>query len=458
MGDFATSEHPRVQAQLDRLGALSVPDGRFGLETIRALLARLGNPHLRLPPVFHVAGTNGKGSTCAFLRAMLEAEGYRVHATTSPHLVRYNERIRLAGQLIEDDRLADLLAEVLDLGEDLNPSFFEVTIAAAFAEFARVPADVCVVEVGLGGRFDATNALEQPAVCGIAALGLDHERFLLAPEDGVPQEPLERIAFEKAGIAKPGVALVTQQYDLGMTKAVLEQAMRAGARPALRGLDWFAEVGKRVAYRDKHGALDLPLPALAGPHQADNAALAVAMIRHQNALVVSEAAVRTGLLSAKWPARLQRLSAGPLIGTREVWLDGGHNPSAGAALAAHFAAADAHPAATSLADARQVSLPSRLRDGSRVGLRRFHLIIGMLANKDPAALTAPLAKNAASISAVPVPTHEWHSADAFGPGAVAFPDVPTALAALPDDGLPVLIAGSLYLAGEVLRLNGEVPD
>lgn len=428
MRDFATSEHPRVQAQLDRLGALSVPEGRLGLETIRALLARLGDPHKRLPPVFHVAGTNGKGSTCAFLRTMLEAEGYKVHATISPHLVRYNERIRLAGQLIEDDRLADVLAEVLDLGADLNPSFFEVTIAAAFAEFARVPADVCVVEVGLGGRFDATNVLEQPAVCGIAALGLDHERFLLAPEDGVPQVPLERIAFEKAGIAKPGVPLVTQQYDTGMTKAVLDQAMRAGARPALRGLDWFAEVGSGITYRDKHGTLDLPLPTMAGPHQADNAALAVAMLRHQNALAISEASIRTGLVAANWPARLQRLRPGPLIGSREVWLDGGHNPSAGAALAQHF------------------------QD------RRFHLIIGMLANKDPAALTGPLAANAATIAAVPVPTHEWHPAGAFGPAAVAYPDVPSALAAIPDDGLPVLIAGSLYLSGEVLRLNDELPD
>jgi len=426
--DFATSQHPRVQAQLDRLGGLSVPEGRLGLDTIRALLSRLGDPHLRLPPVFHVAGTNGKGSTCAFLRAMLEAEGYRVHATISPHLVRYNERIRLAGRLIDDDRLADVLAEVLDLGADLNPSFFEVTIAAAFAEFARVPADACVVEVGLGGRFDATNVLVQPAACGIAALGLDHERFLLAPEEGVPTVPLERIAFEKAGIAKPGVPLVTQQYDLGMTKAVLDQAICAGARPALRGLDWFAEAGETIAYRDKHGALDLPLPVLPGPHQADNAALAVAMIRHQTALAVSEESIRTGLHTAKWPARLQRLSPGPLTGSRVVWLDGGHNPSAGAALAQHFTG------------------------------QPFHLIIGMLANKDPAALTGPLASNAATVSAVPVPTHEWHPAAAFGPAAVAFADVPGALAALPHDGLPVLIAGSLYLAGEVLRLNGELPD
>ncbi len=428
MKDFATSENPRVQAQLDRLGALSVPDGRLGLETIRALLARLGDPHLRLPPVFHVAGTNGKGSTCAFLRAILEAEGYTVHVTTSPHLVRYNERIRVAGKLIEDDRLADLLEQVLDLGEDLNPSFFEVTIAAAFAEFARVPADACVIEVGLGGRFDATNVLEQPVACGITALGIDHERFLLAPEEGVPEVPLERIAFEKAGIAKPGVPLVTQCYDTGMTKAVIDQAMRAGARPALRGLDWFADCTGAIAYRDRQGELTLPLPAMPGPHQADNAALAIAMLRHQDIVPVSENAIRAGLARASWPARLQRLNTGPLTGSREVWLDGGHNPNAGAALAAHFAG------------------------------RRFHLVIGMIAGKDPGALIDPLSGSIASILAVPVPTHEWYPAEAFGPEARPFPDVPAALAALPDDGLPVLIAGSLYLAGEVLRLNRQLPD
>lgn len=428
MKDFATSENPRVQAQLDRLGALSVPDGRLGLETIRALLSRLGEPHLHLPPVLHVAGTNGKGSTCAFLRAILEAEGYTVHVTTSPHLVRYNERIRVAGKLIGDDRLADLLEQVLDLGEDLNPSFFEVTIAAAFAEFARVPADACVIEVGLGGRFDATNVLERPAVCGIAALGLDHERFLLAPEAGVPTAPLERIAFEKAGIAKPGVPLVAQEYATGQTKAVLDQAMRAGARPALRGLDWFADIGDAIAYRDQHGVLDLPRPALCGPHQADNAALAIAMLRHQTIVPVSENAIRIGLGAASWPARLQRLSAGPLTGNREVWLDGGHNPSAGVALAAYF-----------------------------VG-QRFHLVIGMIAGKDPSALIEPLSSSIASISAVPVPTHDWYPAEAFGPDAKAFADVPAALAALPDDGLPVLIAGSLYLAGEVLHLNRQLPD
>ena len=169
------------------LGALTLPQGRFGLETITELLARLGNPQARIPPAFHVAGTNGKGSTCAYLRAMLEAQGLTVHAATKPHLVRYNERIRIAGKLIEDELLAALLKEVLDLGLDLQPSFFEVTAAATFLAFARHPADACVIEVGLGGRFDATNVLERPAACGIATLGIDHEAFLLRPEEGVPQ-------------------------------------------------------------------------------------------------------------------------------------------------------------------------------------------------------------------------------------------------------------------------------
>lgn len=412
MRDFARSDDARVQTQLDRLAALSVPQGRLGLETIRALLARLGDPHLYLPPTFHVAGTNGKGSTCAFLRAMLEAEGYRVHVTTSPHLVRYNERIRLAGELVSDTALAALLAEVLDAGEDLDPSFFEVTIAAAFLAFSRTPADACVVEVGLGGRFDATNVLDPVvlAACGIASLGIDHERFLLAPEEGTPSDPIARIAFEKAGIAKPGVPLVTLSYPPEASREVERVATRAGA-PI-----FMAEP-----------VIDLAL-AIPGAHQRANAGLAVAMLHHQDRISVSREAMEHGLAHAHWPARLQRLSAGPLTGNREVWLDGGHNPSAGAMLARHFSG------------------------------QRIHLVIGMLAAKDPAALTVPLAESIANISAVPVPGHEHHQVQAFGPAASAAPDVPGALAAIPDDGLPVLIAGSLYLAGEVLRLNGEIPD
>ena len=427
--DFATSSSPAVQRQLDRLGALSVPEGRLGLDAIRTLLARLGDPHLRLPPAFHVAGTNGKGSTCAYLRAMLEADGKRVHVTTSPHLVRYNERIRVAGELISDQRLAALLAEVLDAGQDLSPSFFEVTIAAAFLEFARVPADACVIEVGLGGRFDATNVLSHPAACGIAALGIDHERFLLAPEEGTPDEPLSRIAFEKAGIAKAGVPLATLSYPEGPTLEIERAALTTRANLAMRGRDWDAEATDLgLEYQDRFGSLILPLPALPGPHQPENAALAVAMLRHQDVVSIATESLAEGIRSARWPARLQRLAPGPLIGNREVWLDGGHNPSAGEMLAAHFAK------------------------------KRVHLVIGMLANKRPDALIGPLRGSLASVTAVPVPAHEYHPTAAFGPGVTSAADVPHALAALPNDGLPVLIAGSLYLAGEVLRLNGEMPD
>jgi dihydrofolate synthase/folylpolyglutamate synthase len=432
MRDFGRSDDPRVQAELDRLAALSLPQGRLGLETITALLARLGNPHRRLPPTFHVAGTNGKGSTCAFLRAMLEAQGYKVHVTTSPHLVRYNERIRLAGELISDAMLAEVLAEVLDAGADLGPSFFEATIAAAFLAFSRVPADACVVEVGMGGRFDATNVLEPQALaaCGIAALGLDHERFLLAPEEGVPKAPMARIAFEKAGIAKAGVPLVTlhDTYPPEAQEAIRAVAARTGA--LLReGFARCRACADRAEFlRDDETAVPL-IPALAGRHQALNLCLAISMLANQDRLPVSEAAIIAGASAARWPARMQRLGPGPLSALapdRPVWLDGGHNPSAGAAIAGHF-------------------------DGP------LHLIIGMIAGKDPRAIIAPLAGRIRSLLVVPVPGHECHPAEAFGPEARAAPNVPEALLRLPADGDPILITGSLYLAGEVLRLNDEMP-
>lgn len=432
MRDFARSDDAAVQRQLDRLAALSVPEGRLGLDTIRALLDRLGNPQDLLPPTFHVAGTNGKGSTCAFLRAMLEAQGYRVHVTTSPHLVRYNERIRVAGELITDERLAELLEAVLDTAVGLSPSFFEVTIAAAFVEFARVPADACVVEVGLGGRFDATNVLAPKvlAACGIASLGIDHERFLLAPEDGVPTEPLARIAFEKAGIAKPGVRLVTlpeEYYAPEAYDAISQIAYQRGAplNDTVRYVYMGADRAQVLDYFDCDTTL---LPSLPGTHQLSNAALAATMLLIQDRVLVAPEAIVIGASRARWPARLQRLAPGPLVGEREAWLDGGHNPDAGAMLARHFER------------------------------KRVHLIIGMLANKDPAALIEPMEASLASITAVPVPAHAHHVTEAFGPQARAAPNVAEALASLPQDNLPVLIAGSLYLAGEVLRLNDELPD
>ena len=231
MKDFASSGDAAVQAQLDRLSALSLPQGRIGLDVIRELLDRLGHPERHLPPVFHVAGTNGKGSTCAYLRAMLEAQGLTVHVATKPHLVRYNERIRVAGELISDAMLAELLKEVLDTAEDLAPSFFEVTTAATFLAFSRVPADACVIEVGLGGRFDATNVMERPAACGIASLGVDHEAFLLNedPDAPSPDNPMVRIAFEKAGIARPGSPLVTQNYEPHVEDEIERRAALAGS-------------------------------------------------------------------------------------------------------------------------------------------------------------------------------------------------------------------------------------
>lgn len=440
--DHAISTHMGVQTQLDRLAALSPGRDVLGLERITELLARLGNPHHRLPPVFHVAGTNGKGSTCAFLRAAIEASGHVAHVYTSPHLVRFNERIRLAGRLIDDEALADYLARVLAIAEGISASFFEVTTAAAFLAFAETPADACVIEVGLGGRLDATNVLPAPAVCGIAALGIDHEAFLLAPEDGTPEVPLERIAFEKSGIAKQGVPLVIQKYAIGMMGAIAGQAMRAGAYVKARGEDWDAALYQgRLHYRDVDGRLSLPLPRLPGEHQADNAALAIAMIRHQSALQIPDSALSAAMGWAEWPARMQRLNPGPLtalLGTGEpVWVDGGHNPDAGAALARHVAAM-----------------------GGKV-----HLIIGMLSNKQPGALLGPLEPYLASVTSLPVPGHEWHDADAFqqcltsGIEVEAAADVAAAMARLTEhEAAPVLIAGSLYLAGEVLKANGQEPD
>ncbi len=430
MKDFAASEDPAVQAQLDRLAALSLPQGRLGLDVIRELLAKLGDPQKRLPPVFHVAGTNGKGSTCAYLRAILEAEGLVVHSAIKPHLVRYNERIRIAGKLVSDAELAALLKEVLDIGESLGPSFFEVTTAATFLAFARHPADACIIEVGLGGRFDATNVLDQPAACGIATLGIDHEAFLLVPEDGVPQEPMCRIAFEKAGIARPGSPLVTQNYAEDVELEIERRAGLAGAPLHMRGHDWWADVGDSIEYRDRHGELSLPLPQLPGKHQGDNAALAVAMLRHQDRVTVSAAAMAEGIRAARWPARLQLLGQGPLTGLapgREVWLDGGHNADAGLAIGRHFAG------------------------------QRLHLVIGMLANRYPATIIDPLEGRLASVTAVPIQGSESHGAEAF-PGARWAADTADALQGLPDDGLPVLIAGSLYLAGKVLAANDEIPD
>ncbi|MFW2829931.1 bifunctional folylpolyglutamate synthase/dihydrofolate synthase [Sphingomonas sp. ID0503] len=442
MPDFATSASPAVQTQLNRLWSLSPGADILGLDRITALLDRIGNPHLRLPPAFHVAGTNGKGSTCAYLRAALQASGKVAHVYTSPHLVRFNERIRLADRLIEDDHLAQLLEEVLNHAADLHASFFEVTTAAAFLAFSRTPADACVIEVGLGGRLDATNVMLRPAVTGIVQLGLDHQGFL--------GDRIEDIAAEKAGIARADVPLVTMQYPAAI-------AQRVGEVAAARGADWLPKGGKwdavvyrdRLHYRDGAGRVDVPLPRLPGAHQAMNAGLAIAMLRHQSLVEIPASAYRAAMGWADWPARLQQLRNGPLVDLlpkgAELWLDGGHNPAAGRAVADHF----------------RSHVPAE---------RPFHIILGMLANKDPAGLLRPFAGRAATIHGVPVPGHDHHSpatlaaqARALGLPALAAADPRAALgwiARHADRARPpiVLILGSLYLAGRVLEENGPLPD
>jgi dihydrofolate synthase / folylpolyglutamate synthase len=446
MPDHAISSDPAVQAQLDRLTMLSPGKDVLGLTRIAALLERLGNPHLNLPPVFHVSGTNGKGSTCAFLRGAIEAAGMTTHVYSSPHLVRFNERIRVAGKLIDDVSLSALLSEVLDHAEGLEASFFEVTTAVAFCAFARTPADACIVEVGLGGRLDATNVLTQPVACAIASLGLDHEGFLLAAEDGVPDmPPLDRIAFEKAGIAKPGSPLLTQKYNVSMANTVATQATLHNAPLHARGDSWDAAVyDGRLHYRDATGKLNLPLPRMIGAHQADNAALAIAMLRHQNAIHIPEAALSTAMEWTRWPARMQTLSAGPLTDRlptgSTVWLDGGHNPDAGAAIA------------KTLEDAPPV-----------------HVIIGMLMNKDAFGFLTPFAHKIETLYAVPIAGHDHHDpkdlcdwaqnsfkiADARHANSVT--DAIEQLAGR-QASTNILICGSLYLAGEVLRANDQSPD
>ncbi|MEP6982444.1 MAG: folylpolyglutamate synthase/dihydrofolate synthase family protein [Sphingomicrobium sp.] len=432
MADFARSTHPGVQAQLDRLAKLSPVGDRLGLERITAVLDRLGRPQDRLPPVLHVAGTNGKGSTVAFLRVALEASGHDVHAFTSPHLVRFNERIRVAGRLIDDQILADLLTEVLDAGKGVEPSFFEVATAVALMAFARRPADACILEVGLGGRLDATNVVERPLVCGIANLALDHQQFL--------GSDLADIAGEKAGIAKAKAPLVTQLYPPAIANRIGTIAEERGAKWLPRGKKWDAILRQgRLRYADEQGELVLPLPRLPGRHQAMNAALAVAMLRHQDKLQVPATALNAAMGWADWPARLQYLAPGPLVEDREVWLDGGHNPAA----------------------ARQVATWAK---HAFTDNKPLHLVFASLANKDPAGMLEPFKSVAEQVHAVPIPDHSCFSPDdlveiAAGLAMAAEPreDVERALRAVPA-GARVLIFGSLYLAGAVLAANGQVPD
>lgn len=439
MADNATSSSPAVQAQLDRLWARSPGSDILGLERITALLDRIGNPHRTLPPVLHVAGTNGKGSTCAFLRAAIEASGLTCHVYTSPHLVRFNERIRIAGRLIDDDALAALLSQVLDAADGIGASFFEVTTAAAFLAFSRCAADACIIEVGLGGRLDATNVIPAPIITGIAQLGIDHQAFL--------GDTIEEIAGEKAGIAKSGVPLVTMRYPPHVAQTVGKAAARAGARISMLGSGWQLRVGEAVHYADERGAIEVPLPRMAGPHQAENLGLAIAILQHQTALAIPPSAYRAAAEWTEWAARMQRLAPGPLLARlppgSELWLDGGHNAAAATSVSATLAA--------------------------RAGKRPVHLVMGMLANKDAHGLLLPFARYARSLQAVPVPNHAHHTPTALAAAALSLglqgdvaDDVTAALDAIaaradPTNPPVVLIVGTLYLAGWVLAANDQVP-
>ena len=436
MKEVIRSADPRVAALIQRQATQYRDGDQLGLERIAAMLERLGQPQDRLPPVFHVAGTNGKGSTCAFLRAGLEAAGHRVHAFTSPHLVRYNERIRITGTLIDDQKLAELMGRALDANDEVGGSLFEVNTAVAFLAFAETPADACILEVGLGGRLDATNVVERPLVTGIASLGLDHQAFL--------GKRMVDVAGEKAGIAKRGVPLVTQLYPPELAERIGEIAHDVGAIWEPRGMHWDAIVRQdKLRYRDRQGELDLPLPRLSGKHQALNAALAVAMLRHQSVLDVPPSALSAAMGWANWPARLQQLHDGPLFAmlpkASELWVDGGHNPSA-ARLVADYA-------------------KRHWRDELPLVL-----LFSSLQNKDAAGTLRPFKGIAAEVLTLPIEGHECRlpqeletMAESMGLPARARASLSDAMTALRRPAR-VLVFGSLYLAGELLALNGPMPD
>ncbi|MFL6845922.1 MAG: bifunctional folylpolyglutamate synthase/dihydrofolate synthase [Allosphingosinicella sp.] len=442
MADGAVSKDFRVQRQLDRLAAVASPGDRLGLDRISALLDRLGNPERNLPPVFHVAGTNGKGSTCAFLRAAAEAAGLSAHVYTTPHLTRLNERIRLRGTLIADDALAALLDETISAAHGIEPSFFELTTAAAISAFACIPADLCVIEVGMGGLRDATNVVHFPACCGIAQIAVDHR--------GMLGDRLECIAREKAGIAKHGTPLVTQAYSARVRQEIDAAAAAAGAEWLPCGQRWEASIGDSgIHYRDAGGTLELPLPRLPGDHQAANAMLAVAMIRHQSRVAIPDAALRAAMEWIDWPARLQLLAPGPLVQRlptgSQLYLDGGHNPAAARATAEFFRGA----------------LPPD---------RPFHIVLGLLRRKDAAGVMKAFA--ARSLTLHPVPVHDH---DCFSPAELHTFARNARLNAVPAAGVGdalgwiarhasgekppvVLVFGSLHLAGQVLEANLQTPS
>ena len=420
-----------MDAISERLRARHPQKIDLSLERMRRLCAALGDPQNRLPPVIHVAGTNGKGSTVALIRAIAEAAGLRVHAYTSPHLVRFNERIRLAGRLIDDATLNAILDRVEAAGGEAT--VFESTTAAAFVAMAETPADLAIIEVGLGGSLDATNVIDRPLLSVITPVDLDHAEFL--------GTDLAGIAREKAGVLKPGAPAVIARQSEAAMRAIEDAAAQVHARLAVMGVDFdaWAERGG-VAFQDGERFLDLPASALAGAHQIDNAGVAIASALE---LDLPEIAIAQGLKAVRWPARLQRLTAGPYAETAraadaELWLDGGHNPHAARALAAFLAE-------------RQARAP-----------RPLALICGMLGNKDAGGFFDALKGSGAAVFTVgfdgAAAEPQALAAVARGHGLAATPAGSAAEAldmALRLGAGRVVICGSLYLAGEVLGASPE---
>ena len=431
----------RSTAVLERLLTLHPKKIDLALERILRLLHALGDPQLMMPPTIHVAGTNGKGSACAFSRAMLEAQGLKVHMHTSPHLVRFHERMRIAGELISEDELVATLEEVERVNAGAPITYFEITDAAMFLAFSRHAADALVLEVGLGGKFDATNVIPKPAMTIVQPVGLDHQDFF--------GSDIRNIAAEKAGIIKPGVPVIIGPQEEAALEVIVKRADQLSAPAFIFGQDFSAhQEHGRMVYQDDHGLLDLPLPKLIGRHQIENAAVAIAGLRHANRQWGTDKAIEQGLRTVDWPARLQRLTKGPLVAAApkgaEIWLDGGHNPHCAAAVSRAIA------------------------DLEEVADRPLYLICGMLKTKDAVGFLSAfrgLARHVVTVSA-PGPS--------FGAGALYDMSRQAGLDAAPAEDLEdamlqlqawsrahpkeppprILICGSLYLAGEVLAANG----
>jgi dihydrofolate synthase/folylpolyglutamate synthase len=437
-----------AEREINALLALHPKGFDLSLGRITRLLERLGNPHERLPPVIHIAGTNGKGSTSAFCRAILEAHGLKVHVHTSPHLVNWHERFRMGadggGQLVDDNVLADALRRVADANQGEMITVFEILTAVMFVLFSEHPADAALIEVGLGGRFDATNVIAHPAVSVIMSISLDHQAYL--------GDRVELIAAEKAGIIKSGSPVVIgAQTEEAARQVLIEIAERHRCPLSIYGQDFLAlEENGRLAYQDEEELIDLPLPRLAGRHQQSNAAAAIRALKAAG-FKLNELKIAEGLLTVSWPGRLERLTHGKLVEGAmqgaELWIDGGHNPGAGKVIAEAMA---------TLND----------RDS-----RPLFLITGMINTKDPVGYFDAFAGMARHVFTVPVSESEAgldpeflaDTADEAGLTAESAKDVETAIATICKnwDGLErpprILIGGSLYLLGDVLKANGTPP-